>query len=351
MMNCAEFETRLNQLLDDRQTPSDDAQLFHHARECVACRQLLLQLQTMAEVSNYLGATRSVPHERHQSPCWRRGAEGERAACRQRAETSRWRDEDAGVDSVSGDGGASMAPELADAGHSLSGFSAGSWAGDELVGGELRRVAGLTSGGSRSAAISWWRGLAGQVGQPLLLVCLILSVVVGMERAVTRWEPRGGVAAVAGNSARSTVARGLANSSAREQPELAAIDLGPQRAARVMEVVVYDPLFVWPKRAMRVAGQLPAAPTRAWDVRAWVEPTTWVEPVAEQLVSERLTELRTEPWQLVEGWATGMRPLAASMTAALEDWIDVWVPPLRGEVERGQPLESDQWDWRWDLTA
>ncbi|MFM7846826.1 MAG: hypothetical protein ACKPEY_21685, partial [Planctomycetota bacterium] len=97
--------------------------------------------------------------------------------------------------------------------------------------------------------------------------------------------------------------------------------------------------------------QLPAAPTATWDVRAWAEPTTWVEPVAEQLVSERLTELRTEPWQLVAGWASGMRPLAASMTTALEDLIDVWVPPMRDEAQRRLPLESDQWDWRWDFTA
>ncbi|MFM8253344.1 MAG: hypothetical protein ACKOBW_17265 [Planctomycetota bacterium] len=321
-MNCADFETRLNDLLDDRQTPSDDPQLFQHARECLACRQLLVQLQTMAEVSDFLGATRPVPHERHCSPCWRREAAGERAACRRREEASRLSDESCEAEAAAAD--EAVAPE---------------------------RATGRSTGPATKKVLAGNVGLARKVGRPLLLVCLLLSVVVGIERAVTRWDARDGGMPISDSSGNNVATGRSLPLSAERLAELWSGDLGPRRAASVMEVVVYDPLFVWPKRAMRVAGQLPAAPTPTWDVRAWAEPTTWVEPVAEQLVSERLTELRTEPWQLVAGWASGMRPLAASMTTALEDLIDVWVPPMRDEAQRRLPLESDQWDWRWDFTA
>ena len=40
-MRCREFNTRLQQALDARQEPSDDALLQKHALDCAACRELL----------------------------------------------------------------------------------------------------------------------------------------------------------------------------------------------------------------------------------------------------------------------------------------------------------------------
>ncbi len=40
-MHCVQFETRLNDLLDEREPPGDDRQLIEHARRCDECADLL----------------------------------------------------------------------------------------------------------------------------------------------------------------------------------------------------------------------------------------------------------------------------------------------------------------------
>src|SRR5262245_5448721 len=40
-MQCAEFENRLNRLLDSRLSPDDDGPLNDHAHECEGCSSLL----------------------------------------------------------------------------------------------------------------------------------------------------------------------------------------------------------------------------------------------------------------------------------------------------------------------
>jgi hypothetical protein len=48
-MQCAEFETRLNQALDERVSPERDDQLVEHARQCAACRSLRDAMQAIVE--------------------------------------------------------------------------------------------------------------------------------------------------------------------------------------------------------------------------------------------------------------------------------------------------------------
>jgi hypothetical protein len=66
-MHCVQFETRLNDLLDERRRPSRDRQLVEHARRCHECADLLasqelllagLETLACAETSRGLGARR-----------------------------------------------------------------------------------------------------------------------------------------------------------------------------------------------------------------------------------------------------------------------------------------------------
>ena len=58
-MRCREFNTRLQQVLDARQEPSDDALLQKHARDCAACRELL-ELQAVLLDALHLHPTADV---------------------------------------------------------------------------------------------------------------------------------------------------------------------------------------------------------------------------------------------------------------------------------------------------
>jgi hypothetical protein len=49
-MRCAEFETRLNDLLDSRLRPDADSLLCAHARKCPACGELLYAQELLFEV-------------------------------------------------------------------------------------------------------------------------------------------------------------------------------------------------------------------------------------------------------------------------------------------------------------
>ena len=46
-MNCIEFEDRLNDLLDDRLAPADDAALLAHAATCTECREMLAAQESL----------------------------------------------------------------------------------------------------------------------------------------------------------------------------------------------------------------------------------------------------------------------------------------------------------------
>jgi hypothetical protein len=48
-MQCLEFESRLQSVLDARQAPQADAALGGHAAECAECRQLLAAMTAVAE--------------------------------------------------------------------------------------------------------------------------------------------------------------------------------------------------------------------------------------------------------------------------------------------------------------
>jgi len=49
-MQCAEFESRINQLLDEREPPRADARVADHARECVACADVLASYQQVLDI-------------------------------------------------------------------------------------------------------------------------------------------------------------------------------------------------------------------------------------------------------------------------------------------------------------
>ena len=307
MLNCIEFEERLQELLDERREPAADGLLVEHARGCASCSQWLSSLQSIVAASDYMGTVAGPRHERHVAPCWRRESAMGGDACRRRRSGEGCQGDDGdGVELSSGD---SSAREDA--------ACQSRW----LTAGESREQDEL-----REPGVGWRRGIA--VWRALAVALCISGVVSGLEQAARWWEKP--LPVTAGK---------------------AAVMTRPPAAAAVMDVVVYDPLFVWPKRAMQVAGQLPPPTSLGWDVRSWVEPTNWVEPVAEQLVTERLTELRSEPWQFVEGFTTGMRPLAESMSAALEDWMDAWAAPRKEEGVRQPPADGEWMDWRWDLIA
>lgn len=46
-MKCTDFEDRLNELLDDRRAPQDDAALQAHAEICSECREMLLAQESL----------------------------------------------------------------------------------------------------------------------------------------------------------------------------------------------------------------------------------------------------------------------------------------------------------------
>jgi hypothetical protein len=46
-MKCTDFEDRLNELLDDRRAPQDDAALQAHAETCSECREMLLAQESL----------------------------------------------------------------------------------------------------------------------------------------------------------------------------------------------------------------------------------------------------------------------------------------------------------------
>lgn len=46
-MKCTDFEDRLNELLDDRRVPQDDAALQAHAESCSECREMLLAQESL----------------------------------------------------------------------------------------------------------------------------------------------------------------------------------------------------------------------------------------------------------------------------------------------------------------
>jgi hypothetical protein len=48
-MQCVEFETRLNDLLDERLLPAGDAALVEHARDCAVCSELLAAHDVLLE--------------------------------------------------------------------------------------------------------------------------------------------------------------------------------------------------------------------------------------------------------------------------------------------------------------
>ena len=48
-MRCAEFESRLNDLLDRRMRPDADALLGAHARKCESCGELLFAQELLFE--------------------------------------------------------------------------------------------------------------------------------------------------------------------------------------------------------------------------------------------------------------------------------------------------------------
>ncbi len=52
-MNCETFETRLNQLLDDRATLELDAQAAEHSAGCASCRQLYAAYEQLAAASDH----------------------------------------------------------------------------------------------------------------------------------------------------------------------------------------------------------------------------------------------------------------------------------------------------------
>src|SRR5688500_13360914 len=52
-MLCADFERRLNSLLDQRQTLEDDLKLQLHAAECADCQQLLSGQARLLELVRY----------------------------------------------------------------------------------------------------------------------------------------------------------------------------------------------------------------------------------------------------------------------------------------------------------
>jgi len=54
-MRCDEFETLLNELLDERASPRDNRKLLHHAQDCVACMELLQGHETL------LAGVRTMP--------------------------------------------------------------------------------------------------------------------------------------------------------------------------------------------------------------------------------------------------------------------------------------------------
>lgn len=53
-MYCAEFETRLNELLDERREPAGDAALVAHAAECPHCAGVLRDFDVLLESVNRL---------------------------------------------------------------------------------------------------------------------------------------------------------------------------------------------------------------------------------------------------------------------------------------------------------
>jgi hypothetical protein len=53
-MGCAQFEERLQRLLDQRELPSEDSQLHRHARRCPECRETLAACCRMIDGLNLL---------------------------------------------------------------------------------------------------------------------------------------------------------------------------------------------------------------------------------------------------------------------------------------------------------
>ena len=63
-MQCAEFETRLNDLLDERLSPSVDSCLVEHAQSCACCSELLFTHELLLEGVQALPAARLSDVER-----------------------------------------------------------------------------------------------------------------------------------------------------------------------------------------------------------------------------------------------------------------------------------------------
>lgn len=78
-MQCEEFESRINQLLDEREPPRADARVADHARECVACADVLA---SYGQVLDIVGS--AVPLEMDANPTAQIIAQVQLAARRRR---------------------------------------------------------------------------------------------------------------------------------------------------------------------------------------------------------------------------------------------------------------------------
>lgn len=94
-MQCHEFETRMQSVLDARQAPQADAQLAGHAAECADCRHMLAAMLAVVEGAEMLPAACSsnmADRVLDEMNRWRAGSIGDRRkfALPRRVPSLRW---------------------------------------------------------------------------------------------------------------------------------------------------------------------------------------------------------------------------------------------------------------------